>query len=134
MLILVSYTLIDVIKLSNGDRIMKLRNPWGKGEFNGEYADESPIWTEKLKKEAGWLSVRDDGIFFMKIEDFVKYFDQAYACHYRENYILSSMKDVNSCNFACYQFNISKPADYYFGVSQPDMNMMPESHKYGKQS
>lgn len=123
--------MIDVIKLSNEDRIVKLRNPWGKGEFDGEYSDNSPIWNDELKKEAGYSSVRDDGIFFMKIDDFVYYFDEIYACHYRENYLMSSVKDINGNNFACYQFNILRKGERYFGVSQPDRCQLPESHTYG---
>jgi calpain-15 len=55
-------------------RLIKLRNPWGKFEWNGDYSDKSDLWTEEMKIQVGW-SDADDGIFFMKLEDYVKYYD-----------------------------------------------------------
>ena len=112
---------------------MRLRNPWGKGEFNGAYSDHSPIWSDKLRRELSFKDVREDGVFHIAIEDFVQYFEDVFVAHYKESYHLSSVKDVNGAgSFACYQFNIKEAGDVYFGVSQPDKNMLPESHNYGK--
>ena len=54
----------------------------------------------------------------MKVEDFIDNFEGVTICHYRENYFLSSMHDLNGENtFATYQFNIESTGDYYFGLS-----------------
>lgn len=34
---------------SDVERILKLRNPWGKGEWKGRWSDQSSEWTYKLK-------------------------------------------------------------------------------------
>ena len=36
-----AYTLISVYETSQGDRLMKLRNPWGSLEWNGNWSDDS---------------------------------------------------------------------------------------------
>lgn len=108
-----------------------MRNPWGSGEWKGDYSDKSPLWNNDLKKKVNFTDV-DDGTFYMKFEDFTKNFDGATVCHYRNDYTLSSIHDFNGENdFAIYQFNIEKNGDYYFGMSQPDKNMMKAGHTYG---
>lgn len=34
-------------------RLLKMRNPWGFGEWTGNWSDFSPLWTDKLKQEVG---------------------------------------------------------------------------------
>jgi hypothetical protein len=31
-------------------KICKLRNPWGSFEWNGDWADESALWTDELRE------------------------------------------------------------------------------------
>jgi hypothetical protein len=59
------------VHIANGERILQLRNPWGKGEWKGDWSDESNKWTPALKQELGW-SDADDGIFWIRIDDFCK--------------------------------------------------------------
>ena len=55
-----AYSILDVRNVidSNGNprRILKIRNPWGKFEWNGDFADDSRSWTaedrENLKVES----------------------------------------------------------------------------------
>lgn len=126
-----AYTLVGAYQLPNGDKIFKLRNPWGRGEWTGEYSDKSDVWTPELKQRLGWRDT-DDGIFFITAEDFVKNFRNVAICHYREDYTLSSFPDFNKNNsYAAYQFSINKPGEYYMGLSQPDKNHFKTGHTYG---
>ena len=62
--------------LKNGkklERIIKLRNPWGKGEWKGKWNDKDKNWNKNLSKELG-MKIKEDGMFFMDFESFVKYF------------------------------------------------------------
>ena len=53
-----------------------MRNPFGTDKsYTGDYNDNSPLWTDELRDQVG-SEVKDDGIFFMKIEDFHKYFNE----------------------------------------------------------
>ena len=63
-----AYTLIKVAEDKQRNKmILKMRNPWGSFEWNGEYAEDANTWTDKLKKEADFVENKDDGIFFMTI-------------------------------------------------------------------
>lgn len=126
-----AYTLVGAYKLKNGDRLFKLRNPWGRGEWNGAYSDKSDVWTEDLKRQLGWKD-RNDGIFYMRVQDFVNEFRNISICHYREDYTLSSFPDFNkNGSYSAYQFSISAKGEYYFGISQPDKHHFKVGHTYG---
>ena len=58
-----AYTVISVHE-AQGKKLMRLRNPWGQHEWKGDYSDNSPLWTQSLKQEVGWIN-KEDGIFFM---------------------------------------------------------------------
>lgn len=44
-----AYVVVGVVELSTGDRLVKLRNPWGKEKYIGDWSDSSDKWTEKLR-------------------------------------------------------------------------------------
>lgn len=58
-------------------RLVKLRNPWGKGESNGKWSDKDGRWqyvSTEEKRRIGFEGNPDDGIFFMKYSDFIRDF------------------------------------------------------------
>ena len=65
-----AYTVLGVNELSTGQRLVRLRNPWGRDSFTGEWSDKSPLWTDALRAEVGVGSDDQDGIIFMSLEDF----------------------------------------------------------------
>ena len=46
------------------DRVIKLRNPWGKGEWKGKWSDNDKRWTQELREKMNHKS-KNDGIFFI---------------------------------------------------------------------
>jgi len=52
-------------------RLVQIRNPWGKGEWTGDWSDKSAKWAEhpEVKKAVNFQDV-DDGSFWMGWEDF----------------------------------------------------------------
>ena len=68
------YSFLKAVRV--GDfRMVCLRNPWGMWEWKGAWADESEEWKEHPEvAEALGISARDDGIFWMQIEDFLMNF------------------------------------------------------------
>jgi len=50
-------------------RLLKLRNPWGSGEWTGDWSDNSDKWTDQLRDLCG-STVADDGYFYIPIEDY----------------------------------------------------------------
>jgi len=51
-----SYTCLHCLEVprscatSGGTRLIELRNPWGNGEWTGDWSDRSPLWTDELKR------------------------------------------------------------------------------------
>ena len=60
--------------------LFKLRNPWSKGEWNGDWSDKSSSWDDKLKTQVGFIN-KEDGIFFMSDNDFFKFFKHVEICY-----------------------------------------------------
>ena len=59
-----AYNILDLKQLSNGQRLIKMQNPWSKDVFTGAWSDSSTNWTAALRSEVG-LTVADDGVFWM---------------------------------------------------------------------
>lgn len=75
-----AYTMLGTETLSNGQRLVRMRNPWGVEKFKGPYADwrknewgeflgESDKWTDALKAELEYVSA-DDGMWYITMEDY----------------------------------------------------------------
>ena len=67
-----AYTVLDLHEI-NGEKVMRLRNPWGNGEYSGDWSDSSKKWTEELKKKYGLIK-KNDGDFYMSYDDYLKYY------------------------------------------------------------
>jgi calpain-15 len=46
-----AYSLISAHEVMNGVKLLKLRNPWGEGEWTGAWSDKWTGWTPELKSE-----------------------------------------------------------------------------------
>ena len=99
-----AYTVIGVTELSTGQRLVKLRNPWGSEDFTGAWSDSSSNWTNDLKDEVNHESA-NDGIFFMSIED--------YKAQAEETYFNPDVSDWHSAHFLMLNDNTQaeNPAD-----------------------
>lgn len=77
------YSLLDVHTVTNDEdeeiRLLKLRNPWGRTEWDGAWGDSSDLWTDSLKDQAGFVD-NDDGVFFMCLDDFLEKFETTSLC------------------------------------------------------
>ena len=71
-----AYTVLGVYELEGTrgrEKVVRLRNPWGNGEWNGDWSDSSSRWTSALKNKMG-LDKKDDGDFYMSFNDFTTYY------------------------------------------------------------
>ena len=74
------YTISNVIpKLG----LVRLRNPWGGSEWTGPWSDNSPEWKKLKKSQIKVLDVKkkEDGEFYMSIQDFVRIFEILSICN-----------------------------------------------------
>jgi len=79
-----AYTILSCIDSAGGSKydMVKVRNPWGKGEFkSGMWDDDGPGWGQHPEVEAACKPKRlPDGIFWLDKEEFFKYFKTIYLC------------------------------------------------------
>lgn len=69
---------ILAVKSPGKRRFLQLRNPWGTFSWEGDWSDKSAKWTSHpdVASALGWApEATDDGVFWMTLEDFVKFFD-----------------------------------------------------------
>ncbi|XP_028294594.1 calpain-1 catalytic subunit-like isoform X2 [Gouania willdenowi] len=61
--------------------LVRLWNPWGKGEWNGDWSDRSPLWqTVTPEKRLICLSIEDNGEFWMTVDDFCSFYSDLDIC------------------------------------------------------
>ncbi|KAL3968398.1 C-type lectin superfamily 4 member G [Sarotherodon galilaeus] len=86
-----AYTVTGVIELISQGKVVKLIrlwNPWGKGEWEGDWSDRSPMWnTVSFQDRQKCLSVADDGEFWMTFEDFCKFYTDLDICGLKPDFI-----------------------------------------------
>ncbi|XP_072534771.1 calpain-2 catalytic subunit-like [Salminus brasiliensis] len=79
-----AYTVTGVTKLKSkgqGVKLVRLLNPWGRGEWVGDWSDNSPLWkTVSSEDRTKWLDSKNDGEFWMSMEDFCKSFVNVDVC------------------------------------------------------
>lgn len=101
-----AYSILDVLEL--GDvQLVRLRNPHGFGEWNGDWSDDSDRWDQRMlhllaehkqrdaerrgvvpgeqgeeEGEDDALAADDDGAFYMEFQDFVVHFQTLYVCRF----------------------------------------------------
>ena len=73
-----AYGIIDCQNVQ-GNKLIRLRNPWGNYEWNGRWSDGSPEWTPELQKHFGNYEFDNDGTFFMCWEDFLRFFNSVHV-------------------------------------------------------
>lgn len=68
-----AYVIMDARTLKSGQRLVKLRNPWGKirkGLWEGPWSDGSKEWTTEVQEELGH-KFGSDSVFWISFEDMI---------------------------------------------------------------
>ncbi|XP_028927974.1 calpain-14 [Ornithorhynchus anatinus] len=79
-----AYTLTGIRKVTcsyGPEYLVRLRNPWGKVEWKGDWSDRSVRWDQLSTKEKILLLRKDeDGEFWMSLQDFKTHFVDLIVC------------------------------------------------------
>lgn len=70
-----AYSILDVrcLETETSLRLIKLRNPWGKFSWRGNWSDSDPIWKSKPQlKEQLQPRGGEQGIFWIEFTDFMR--------------------------------------------------------------
>jgi hypothetical protein len=73
------YVVQDIKQTSQNQLLVKLRDNLNKSHWTGDFSAKSPKWTPENMKEVG-ANPGEEKVFWMSIEDFLKYFNQFYIC------------------------------------------------------
>jgi calpain-15 len=66
-------------------RLVRIRNPWGKKEWKGDFSDNSDKWTTALRRRLGDCGfTKNDGTFWMSYEDMMERFHHMDVAKCRE--------------------------------------------------
>ncbi|KAL6060627.1 putative cytoskeleton-associated protein CAP5.5 [Balamuthia mandrillaris] len=68
-----AYSILDCQEYK-GVKLIRLRNPWGHFEWNGDWSDKSDLWNSDFKRHFNLVD-ENDGTFYMCLEDFADNFD-----------------------------------------------------------
>lgn len=55
-------------------RMLRIRNPWGRGEWKGAFSGKSEMWTAKLRKVLKNVTSSNDGTFWIEYDDFLAHY------------------------------------------------------------
>ena len=135
-----TYILEGVVELTTKNqkkvKLLKISNPWGFREWTGDYSDKSNLWEnfpEEVKKKY-FDKEKKKNIFFLCIEDFLKYFIRVDIClmiFNCEGYFFRRNFDVLSSN----EFN-NKPRYFVILVEEDEttlsISLISEYWKYNK--
>ena len=89
-----AYTVLGVMEIDTGkgiEKVVRLRNPYGNGEFNGDWSDYSKKWTPELRKKYNVIQ-KDDGDFYMGYDDFLTYYITLGICKLHPRFKTTSLR------------------------------------------
>ncbi|XP_041658186.1 calpain-1 catalytic subunit-like [Cheilinus undulatus] len=78
-------------------KLVRVMNPWGQTEWNGDWSDKSEKWNGVTSEDKEKCFDRDDGEFWMELEDFCRYFLMLFICCENPNFIDGDL----SCQWQC---------------------------------
>ncbi|XP_055544626.1 calpain-D [Wyeomyia smithii] len=124
-----AYSVLDV-KDVHGHRLLKLRNPWGRYSWQGDWSDESPLWNDDLR---GLLMPHggSEGVFWISFEDVLKYFDSIDICKIRTGWkevrLLGRVQPL--CTLLCVLLMVHEPTEVEFTLFQENQRNSEKSQR-----
>lgn len=121
-------------------RLVKIRNPWGQGEWTGAWADEAAEWRSETGRYAMQqldYTFDDDGTFFMEFADYAAHINTVYVCkilrdadwhraELHDEWSTAAGTAGGCFNFPTWRANpqwvlrVSEPTHAHFVLLQPD--------------
>ena len=134
-----AYTVLGVHELQGPrglEKVVRLRNPWGNGEWNGSWSDSSSKWTSETKKIQSHIK-RDDGDFYMGYDDFLKYYVTMGFAKLHPDYETSVLKIKKEDAIKCQLIKVTVNKDKvhtYLSLYQKNPRIITKQGYYQKTS
>ncbi|KAG0372535.1 hypothetical protein BGX24_000132 [Mortierella sp. AD032] len=117
-----AYSVLSVAEYE-GERLVHVRNPWGKIEWNGDWSDQSEKWTDEATA-ALKFEEKNDGRFWMPYKDFLRIFTTLDRCRvFDATWSVASSwipYNVSPRSSGHYEFELTKSSKTVLVLSQPD--------------
>ncbi|XP_041808704.1 calpain-1 catalytic subunit-like [Chelmon rostratus] len=78
-------------------KLVRVMNPWGRQEWNGKWSDKSDLWNRVSPGDREKCFDRNDGEFWMELEDFCHHFEMLFICCESPNFIDGDL----TCQWKC---------------------------------
>jgi len=149
ILLLHAYGILSIHEVE-GNKLLKIRNPWGRHEWKGRWSDGSKEWTPAIQKKLNVI-FEDDGTFYMEFSDFCKHFNKLYVLRILTDdigkkwnrfdfYSQWKGETAGGCpNFPTwsknpqYQIRVDEKSKVFVSLRQPDLRLkLREKPKYTK--
>ena len=128
-----AYSLIaaKVLQLDNGqtERLLQIRNPWGHKEWQGDWSDKSPKWTESTKRQVN-LKDENDGTFWIAFKDYIRFFYITTICFYNEDIVdsyVTDQHDLQSFGMCKFTLDQDHPDAMVIAVDQVNSRFVDET-------
>lgn len=130
-----AYSIIKTVEAKDV-RLLNIRNPWGRFEWNGAWSDKDTRWTDEMKKIVKPVLDDKDGSFWMCIEDFVKNFVSINICMLKNweeirltgKFIKVQQKDIDYVDDVIskfyYKFDAPSEMKIIIGIHQEDPRVL----------
>uniref|UniRef100_A0AAY4C7X6 Calpain catalytic domain-containing protein n=1 Tax=Denticeps clupeoides TaxID=299321 RepID=A0AAY4C7X6_9TELE len=83
----------EIMSSGNPVKLVRLLNPWGHGEWRGDWSDKSPKWrTVSPEDRMSFLSIDDNGEFWMSVDDFCQNYATVDICGLWPGFFYGSSK------------------------------------------
>ncbi|CAK6973316.1 calpain-2 catalytic subunit-like [Scomber scombrus] len=69
--------------------LVRIRNPWGKMEWNGAWGSRSELWNYVNSEEKKLNNSDENGEFWMSYTDFIRYFSRLSICNLTPDTVMS---------------------------------------------
>jgi hypothetical protein len=115
-----AYSVLDVKERIIKGKIIcliRLRNPWGYQCWNGNYSNNSSLWTDETRQLFSFEKPYDDGSFWIPIEDFKLYYGLIEICHFMYNSNILSYRIIGNDLKFPNVFNLSIENDSKVAIS-----------------
>ncbi|XP_047004772.1 LOW QUALITY PROTEIN: calpain-D-like [Schistocerca americana] len=127
-----AYSVLDVCDVQ-GNRLLRLRNPWGHYSWKGDWSDDSPIWTPHLREMLMPLGA-SDGVFWISFDDVLKYFDCIDICKVRSGWnevrLRGTLPPLSSLDhLSCVLLTVLEPTEAEFTLFQEGQRNSEKSQR-----
>jgi hypothetical protein len=127
------------------ERLVQLRNPWGKDRWKLEFSLESEVLKANPEfKEAGHFELfSENGIFYMPYSRFLEFFHNYTICYFYDEFVYSAQafesepcakkEEEDFADVTILKFEIKKKGKYFFSLSQVNKRLFPKNsskHKF----